>query len=153
MIRSKKRWFLIVIRILSSVLLLWASFSMLPTNWKEAGLDREMLIAICIGFAGVLNLGFLLMSYGITVSESELVKEYLLGLYKRKITLTEIERYAEVEFENDTLQNKSLFSLGDHVCMEISSIEIANYEDIKSELIKDLDEDKTYTDGWTNRST
>ena len=48
-----------------------------------------------------------------------------------------------MDFNSESFFSKSLFLLGDNIAIEISSIEISNYDEIKWELIKGLNEDET----------
>ena len=145
MIKSKKRWFLILIRLLGSLLLIYFGLEKSLSAFGENDLNLgKSLFFVFLGSMGVLNLVLLLIAYEIEITERELIKKSFFGLCKKKTARDRIVRFAEFDFDSEYLYTKSLFLLGDNLSIEISSTEISNYEEIKKELIKGLNEDKTY---------
>ena len=85
MIKSKRRWFFILIRLLGSILLMYFCFKEFSSTFLEKELILgELLISGFIGSMGVLNLVFLLGNYEVEITEKELVKKFLFGFYKEK---------------------------------------------------------------------
>jgi hypothetical protein len=145
MLESKKRWFLILIRLLGSTLLIYFGFKEFSATFGKNELNLvKPLFSGFIGSIGVFNLVLLLISYEIQVTEKELIKKSFFGFYKKKISRNRITGFTEFHFNSESLYTKSLFLLGDNINIEISSTEISNYEEVKSELIKGLNEDKIY---------
>lgn len=143
MIKSKKKWFLFLFRLIGSILLIYLGLKdIFAIRVGDQMIVRELLISGFIGIMGILSLILVLLSYEIEVTERELIKKFFFGFYKKKTQRERIERFAELNFEMEYLYSKSLFLLGDNINIVISSIEISNYEEVKSEVIKGLNEDK-----------
>ncbi len=131
MIKSKKKWFFLLIRLIGSILLIHFGlkeiFAILVGDEMIVG---KLLISGFIGIMGILNLILVLISYEIEVTERELIKKFFFGCYKKKTQRERIERFAEFNFETEYLYSKSLFLLGDNINIEISSIEISIYDEV-----------------------
>jgi len=149
MFQSKKRWILLLIRLIGSILCIYFSGKGLSINLEESELAFGKTLILCfIGFMGILNFVLLIISYEIEINDNELLKKSVFGLYKKRTSREKITRFAELYFDSYSLQSKSLFLLGDKINIEISSTEISNYEEIKNELIKGLKEDKIYKNNF-----
>lgn len=108
----------------------------------------EVFLLGLYGFMVFVILTSLLSSYELEITETELVKRSIFGFYEKRILREKLTIFEELEYNSEGFSSTSLFLRGDKVKIEISSLEMSNYFEIRHELTQELKKDNTYQKHW-----
>ena len=143
--KSKLRWTSILFQFTMGCALTYFAYQQLLINNEFGFLDSgEDKISLLIGFMGLLSFIFLMDYKVVIVGPESIEKRTLLGFPTKKLDRKRIREYSEIKTENEFMTNRELILFADQDCIRISSFGTKNYDELKREVITDIERRAKY---------
>lgn len=143
--RSKLQWPNLLVQMAIGFGALYYAYQQLfignELGFLESGAN---LMSLFIGCMGLLSLLLLLDYKIVTVDSANIEEKRFLGIGTKQFDRNQIREYTEVKTHGEFIVYRTLTLFADEELLQVSSIDIRNYDELKSELIRDLDRRSDY---------